>query len=311
MTIIFIRFLLIICLVLGVFFLPKKTFALSISPSLHELELEPGERVERQFEILNNESTELILRLQAADVRFSQSGVPQFLKSDKIAPDSLLWWLSFDSEPLLLKPNEKKAVKFSLSVPKNASPGGHYASILLSKALSKDGQKDQTAVAVKSELAALIYVNVAGEVKRSFNIQGFRTNKGIYESLPIEFNFSLGNDGNTHIEPHGIIQIFNFQGKEIGKIIVNESSSYLYPKQTKEFKLELNNFTDASPIDLFFGQFKAKLNINTAGSEFKSQEIGFLILPIRVIFISVAVLVFLVIAFIVYHKSLIRKTKKV
>lgn len=114
-------------------------------------------------------------------------------------------------------------MKFSVKVPANAEPGGHYGAIFFAPAADK-GQ-----VSVIQRLGALILVEVPGEAKISANLDSFEVGASAsskfqaqdeFSAFPVAFSTRIKNDGNVHVKPVGKIELVDESGellKNVGK----------------------------------------------------------------------------------------------
>ena len=104
-------------------------------------------------------------------------------------------------------------VPFSIVVPPDASPGGHYAAILIGTG-APSVQPGISQVGVSSFISALIFVRVSGAVHESAAIQEFSTDRSFYENPDVRFTLQVKNNGDVHVRPVGIVQIYNVFGKK-------------------------------------------------------------------------------------------------
>lgn len=131
---------------------------MSLNPSERDLELEPGKAYNSSVKVTN------IGRL-AFDVKASVS--PYYVSDDDYTPDfnsessyaKLHSWIKLEKDLYHLEPAASAEVKFTVTVPEDAVSGGQYAAIML---LSDSGEKDDSAVQVHGQLAAIIYGHIDG-----------------------------------------------------------------------------------------------------------------------------------------------------
>lgn len=131
---------------------------MSLNPSERDLELEPGKTYTSSVKVTN------IGRL-AFDVKASVSSY--YVSDDNYTPDfnsessyaKLHNWIKLEKDLYHLEPAASAEVKFTVTVPEDAISGGQYAAIML---LSDGGEKDDSAVQVHGQLAAIIYGHIDG-----------------------------------------------------------------------------------------------------------------------------------------------------
>jgi len=93
---------------------------------------------------------------------------------------------------------------FTITVPENAQPGDHYASILF-RALPI--QKDQiTGIGTSGRVGTVILLNVSGDVKKAGEIQEIKVPKFIGRG-PLKVSVKINNTGNTFFNPEGRVII--------------------------------------------------------------------------------------------------------
>ena len=282
--------------------------AVTVYPSFTDISGKRGENFKKALTILNDSEEPQTFLLEGADVRFNQNGVPQFLTVEGIPPDSILWWLSYDKGPYLLAAGESREVPISISIPGAADPGGHYGAILVSRFGS--GDKNQSAAKLESKVGSLLFVNVEGKVYRSFSVASFSSEKGLYSSLPVSFNLLVKSEGNTHLQPYGTITIRNaLTRKKVASFMVNEDFKYLFPGTARSLPVEweARGFPPFWP--LYFGKYEALLELKTAESPTATAEASFWIIPVKVVFVLLAIALAAFFGLRYYGRRLIKKAQ--
>jgi len=283
--------------------------AVTIYPSFTDLTGKKGESFVKTITLINDSEETQTFLLEGADVRFSQEGVPQFLLVEDIPPDSILWWLSFDRGPYLLAPGEEEKITFSISIPDATDPGGHYGAILVSPFTPKE--KDQSAARLESKVASLLFVNVEGEVDRSFSIASFSSAKGLYFSLPVFFNLLVKSDGNTHLQPYGMISVYNtLTRNRVAELLVNDDFKYLFPGTARILPVEWEARGLPPFWPFYFGKYRALLELKTATGPTVIAEAYFWVIPVKVIFILIATVLAAFLGLRLYGAYLVRRTRK-
>jgi hypothetical protein len=193
--------------------------------------------------------------------------------------DALANWIVVSNSAITVPSGQAVDVPFSVSIPLSASPGGHYAAILIGTG-APAAQAGESQVGVSSYISALIFVRVSGNIVESAQIHSFSTNKSLYQTPDVPFTINIQNTGNVHIRPTGMIQIYNAFGKERGEISINETSTlgYVLPSSSREFDVEWLG----QPSLLDIGPYTAVLSLAYGENSTKSvtETIGFWILPI-------------------------------
>ena len=197
--------------------------SLSVTPTLFEMSAVPSQTWNSSVKIINNNKTDITVYAQV--VNFAPQGeqgegkfLPVFEKATE--GSTLAEWISISSEPILIEPEKSFSIPFTVSVPQNAAPGGHFAAILIgTKPPKTDGSiKVQTSQIVTS----LFFVKIAGDVKEEGTVREFRVVNSFVDTPKANFEVRFENKGNVHLQPQGEIVITNMWGKERGIIPISE-----------------------------------------------------------------------------------------
>lgn len=205
-------------------FLTGRVFALTISPPRMKLRGNPGTNVEGILALFNEqkEAKTFYSSTQNFEAR-GESGAPYFLPERK----GLATWISVENQ-VTLEAGERKTIPFTIAIPKNAEPGGHFAAIFWST--SPPVSQKPGEVAIGGKLGALILLSVAGETKGGGGLLEFGTEDGRFlTSLPIVFVYRFSNDGADRIKPDGEIKIKNIIGMTSAIVDANKSEGNVLP----------------------------------------------------------------------------------
>ncbi len=156
------------------------------------------------------------------------------VKSFTNDPSDLPGWFTLPSS-VTLKAGEQKTIPFTVTVPKNAAPGGHFAVMWWGTAPSTaaDGQQ----VSVVTRAGILIYMTVAGDIHEGMTVTDFSANGGgsFFFGYPINFSSSLFNEGNVYETPTGTVAVYNTLGMLSTQLPINPNGSSVLPQSTKQF----------------------------------------------------------------------------
>lgn len=268
--------------------LAQETFRVRFSPPLLELELDPGDAHQEviKFENLSSEATDFYPLVQDF-VPEGETGGKRFLEPDEIAPSfSLSRWVTVTQEKITLQPGEKATVPFTITVPQDAEPGGHYGAVLLSTTplppQTVGGIGSGAAVAVASRTGPIILVRVSGAITEAAELVELSTDKNFYEYPPVNFAARVKNLGNVHLKPYGQITIKNQFGKTQTHLPINEKLGNVLPQSIRKFdsQWKKKGFT--------LGRFTAEISL--AYGDSTQQElvgsISFWIIPWKVLTVS-------------------------
>ncbi|MFC1751154.1 hypothetical protein ACFL2V_20400 [Pseudomonadota bacterium] len=190
---------------------------LSIVPPRFELFANPGDLINESIKVSNRSDVPQTFGIIIED--FSSAGEEGHVVLEEDESDtqySLKSWIETSSQNLVVQPNEEVSFPFSIIVPKDAEPGGHYASILF----QIGGEPIEGVTNVQHRVGALVLLRVSGNVEEEGLVESFSA-PAYSKSGPVNFELRVKNNGTTHIRPNGTIIITNLFGKKIEEIPLN------------------------------------------------------------------------------------------
>lgn len=231
------------------------TTGLTVIPPLYIYDLAPGQSITNTVRVQNIDSRSRLVNVSPQNFVADQEGrgcVPT--ESNTETP--LAQWLTADPTQHNFEPSEQFTFNFTLSIPADAEPGGHYGALVFQIV---PGEDDKDAVGVKSFVqgATCFLVNVQGDVRLGANIKSFTAGeKEITEPAnpnatpgtdaaaetkkaeAIHFSTAIRNTGNTHIQPTGQIFVKNLLGHEYSPFDMEpgQGKKYVLPKTTRVFE---------------------------------------------------------------------------
>lgn len=218
--------------IVGLFFVASNAYALTLSPIRLEITGNPGDTVKSEMILTNESDGQSNYFSSYANFEASgETGNPSFVKAE----NDIGTWITTD-EVVALKPKESKIVSFSINIPKDAEPGGHYGAIFW----SQNQDKTNTGVGVSAKTGILVLLSVSGNVKEGGGLLSFGTkdNKIFYNTLPVSFNYRFKNDGGDRIKPVGKITMHDLFYIPESKIDANPSSGNILPSSTRRFDVD-------------------------------------------------------------------------
>lgn len=275
---------------------------LTISPPILELSLKPGESSNQTIRITN--PTEKVVEFYPRAMNFEakgESGEPSFYEStDESHKFSLARWISFKETKLALTPEQVVEFKYTISVPSDAEPGGHYGVMFFANEPPKS-EDNTSKVSLGSMVGSLVLVRVPGQVSEKAVLEEFKSAKKLYFDNNTNLITRVANVGNVHFKPRGVIEIKGWFG-EPQKLIFNEQTGNVLPDSTRKFE------NAWKPSGIKIGRYTAKLLLTYGETEKNIYgETTFWIIPWWLL-IVIAVLVLLIISFVFWRRG--RKKKK-
>jgi hypothetical protein len=201
---------------------------------------------------------------------------------------TLAEWIDLSTEEVIIPAEQTVSIPFSITVPDDASPGGHFAAILVgTRSLTNSDAPAQ--VETSQIVTSLVFLRVAGDIVERGSIRDFTTDKNIYESPSASFSLRFENSGNVHLRPQGDIVIKNMWGKERGVITVNKASQFgnVLPESIRKYNFEWTG--DSSFGDV--GRYTAVATIGYGDSarQFVNSKTSFWVIPWRTLLIMFVV----------------------
>ena len=206
--------------------LPASSSPLAVSPGFIEVALTPGQTYEGEFLILNPavDNTTSHYLVSVGSLAYNDASYsPDF--NDFSDYNQIVDWISIESPKGELAPQDKRAIKFKITVPADAPAGGQYASLLVS---SEDpSASDQTsgiAVAARSRIAILLYSTVSGQTREEGAVLENNV-PGVFFNQPIKTSSLITNTGNVHIKARYTLRVYPLFSDE--ELYTNEESPVL------------------------------------------------------------------------------------
>lgn len=197
---------------------------------------DPGQVVSDQVKVTNVGTTPLEVTVFAADAYNDDSGDFAVKPTSEKTLGAASWTL-FQGKPqlkLTLAHGESKVVPFTVTIPKDATPGDHAAAILASATTA--GQ-----VAVERRIADRMYVRVSGKLQPSLTISSFAAtyHSGLNPLAgSISVDATITNSGNVALEGVTTLTASTWFGLSTGELSRKELKEIL-PGATVVVHLEI------------------------------------------------------------------------
>ncbi len=269
-----------VAILAGWFVAPLLAQAVTVGPVKLEYFVDPGKIIKGEFFLQNEES--LAHSFYPSFEKFTENnkGEKIFTKEES----DLSTWFKIAS-PINLNSGEGRTIPFTIVVPKDAPPGGHFAVIWWSTTPPGPAGKQ---VSIVTRAGILVYLTVSGDIKESGILTNFLADR-FFSGPPFNFTVSFLNTGNSYLKPEGRIVIKNLFGKERASAAVNEFGSNILPQSEKSFNVQIQSDS------FFFGLYRAEINLLYGTNQQKiTQSFWFWVLPWK------ALVVFIIILFLIF-----------
>lgn len=280
---------------LSTVFAQGPSLTLSISPSLFDMSADPGQEWQSTLRVININDFDLTVYVDVVNfLPQGEGGDGRFvpINSSEDGGNTLAEWFTINREAIVVPREQSVEIPFSVVVPFDASPGGHFAAILVgTKPLAPEA--GQARVQTSQMVTSLFFARVTGDVIESGNIREFVTTGTYLNSPEADFELRFENKGNVHLKPQGDIRITNMWGEERGVVPINQNSSFgnVLPESVRKF-----NFTwkgEWSVADIGRYTAVATLAYGADDRQFASAVTTFWVIPFKLLFgILVGLLIF-------------------
>lgn len=292
-------FIISLVLISGFWLLPLSSLALTVGPVKLEYSIDPGDSISGQILLLNDrEETKTFYAVFEKYIEVDDQ--KQFIAGES----EIASWFEFPSA-VTLGPREQKMIPFTIKVPEDAEPGGHFAVIWWSTA-PPVAEPGAPGVAIVTRAGILVYLRISGEIDESGQLKSFSTSnqKRFLNYLPINFSIVFEATGNVHLKPIGEIKIKNIFGRTREILKVNEFGLSVLPQSKKTYEATWGpkELVGQKKSGFFsqlknewkgfaFGFYKAELQLEY-GEDKKQAEDGFIffVIPWRILLIAILVL---------------------
>ncbi len=226
---------------------PAQARAISISPPIAELVVDPGSTVRGQLRLIGTQDQGENVSVKIEEFRKVGLGNMRVFFKPEVNSNSVGHWIRFTDpyEALMVKKGQVLILNYTLQVPVGAKPGGHYAAFMISAAGA--GESIAT-VGVSSRVAAQLLLTVTGQEKVELSLESLQTARGnkTFAHLPIDFKSTVKNTGNTHVSPVGFLEPLEGETRVVS-IPFNPDNQVVFPGTTKLFT---QKWQEAEPIVL-------------------------------------------------------------
>jgi uncharacterized membrane protein len=247
---------------------------ISVAPAILDLAVLPGEKLISNLTIRNGGDVGLPISIEPKSLLLDKDVLPNNNQKKSDASD----WIEVTEKEFLLVSKQSKKVPIYIDVPKDATPGGHYAQISI-RGLSLESTNISGTSIVVPEIAVTVLITVSGDIITDMNFEKsnilpfFVTPNTNYHA-----RFKVVNNGNIHdlITPTLVI---NKDGEELSRQAM--TTKIVLPQTTKEFSETLKLPENYGKYE-YFVEFKY-----ANGQILQSSEPQLLVVsrPLRLLFI--------------------------
>ncbi len=221
--------------------------AMTITPVRYEIQGDPGQTLVKEMTVINEDNANVTYYSSFANFEAQgETGNATFIEPK----DDIGTWMTTEKSITLI-PGEQRNVSFSVTIPKDAVPGGHFGVIFWGTSPDNNAEGKQLAVSAKTGLLVLLTVN--GAVKEGGGLLEFSTlnNQFWYNSLPVSFVYRFQDSGGDRIKPKGVIKIRDTIFLPTKTLDANPVNGNVLPGSTRKFTVDWVRYIepkDAPPV---------------------------------------------------------------
>jgi hypothetical protein len=279
--------------VLSLFLLfPQKSHAqvgISLFPIKFDVTVAPGQTYSDTVTVINPNNFPIGIQPEVENIAGGNQGSIDLTDTD--IPHGLSAWININQAEFTLAPQQQLQVPFSITVPADGEPGGHYGAILFR---GLPASSTGSSVGISGRVGTVILLNVPGASYATGNIASFAGPATYVSHGPLRFSFTVNNTGNTHFTPTGQITL---SGPLFGNSVLPFNSGIVFPGFDR-------TFTASWPGRYAFGPITATLSLTMPGNTSTvTQTITFFAFPWQETLIVLVILIVLFLALRTWKKN--------
>ena len=280
-------------LVAGIGSIPGKASADSVAviPPRFDMFGNPGDTIVEKLRVRNDSDTAIAYSIVVDDFKAKDDvgGVNLFEQGEQAANANfqLAKWVTVEPTQFTIGASQEAVLNITVKIPKDAEPGGHFASVLVQRA----GTQTAGGAAVESRVGSLILLRVSGAVTESASVDSFKAEESYTQYGPITFDLRTKNDGNVHVAPTGTIVITHMFGHKVAEIPLTTAN--VLPDSARIVK---TLWDEKYPIGRYTATLVASYGqITDANGHLKtlSATTSFIVFPLYLVWITIGIIVLL------------------
>lgn len=277
--------------------------AIKVQPALFEQVVNPGDTFSSSVTVTNPGPATQVFTVSVEDIsNITGGGQPVFATSSE--PEyGVSDWVTLGQSTLTIPGFGSKQAMFTITVPHDATPGGHYGAIFVTYGATRP---DFTGTGIGYQVGSLIDLRVAGTADEEAAVRSFSTDKGLYQGPQVTFTTDVADLGNVILRPRGPIDITNMFGQKVGTVVMNDSGDAIFPGSDRDFTVSWTG------TGFMFGRFDAVMSL-TYGDDVQktvSETTSFWIIPIIPIVAVLGSIIFFILLFIWSLRMYIKRKVK-
>ncbi len=230
---------------------------ISLYPIKFRVTIEPGNTYSDTVTVINPNDYPIGVQPEVENISGGDEGSVDLIETD--IPHGISAWIQIDKTKFDLAPQERKQVHFTIAVPANGEPGGHYGAILFRDVPPEGGPA--SGVGISGRIGSVVLVEVPGKTSKTGELVSF-TGPSYVDHGPVNMEFVVKNTGNTHFDPQGTITA---SGLLVGKTNISYEPRVVFPGRERTFKAIWDTKYLFGPITV-----TAAINMPDGGAQVKT-----------------------------------------
>lgn len=221
--------------------------AVSLTPLTRELTADADQTISGTLTIQNLGSASQSLTPIARDFVADPDvdGAPRFIDAASLpAGQALSQWVTFGTDTLSVPANGTVSFDYTIHVPNDATPGGHFGAIFASSQSSSPITGSGASVSGSVGSLVLITVNgpvtVSGESRGLVALDSHGVRRSIFQTTPIDLKFTVSNGGTVHLVPSGTLTVTK-RGTLVDTLTLNPDGGRVLPSSQRTFTTALQD----------------------------------------------------------------------
>jgi hypothetical protein len=262
---------------------------ITVSPVLSTIDVNKGQSLVHNITVYDNNPYPVTISMVYSNfISANQYGQPSFegLTNAEINDNDI----SVSSPYNINIPSHKIiSIPITISATSYALPREYFISAFAK--ITKNVQNNSSTVNLSGAVGSLMLIRVSGNSNQSGFIKTFSAENAFYTQTPINFTTNFVDTGNVHLDPQGVIDIYNMFGTKVATIPFNSSRNIVLPVgvNSRIFKSTWNS------NNLLIGQYTAKLIVSFGYNTITTTESdsSFWIIPFWFIIIAIVLILFI------------------
>lgn len=196
---------------------------ISVAPARLELEMLPGSEttvvVNLDYHATTENSQAVRIVASLNDWTIDRDGQVRFERANTL-PNSASSWLIYSPAETTVVPGNLHAIRVTVSVPKDATPGDHLTALIVEQ--RPDNIKlnqNRRQMVIRYRMAAVFYIKVP-QLRRQGSLESLRAEANAEQVVVTPL---LKNSGNTVIRPLTSLRVMDRAGAAVAEIAPKES----------------------------------------------------------------------------------------